>query len=326
MGHGEANWENRVTEESNIAVSNAPRKVIIDTDYASDADDVVALELAMVYDNHQIIDLIGVALSTTYSRSPMALNNQLSKGGHSDVAVAMDTSGNGCQVETRYVDVMYQGGSSSYEQPVQMYRRLLSESADKVSIIVIGFTQNIEDLLKSQPDAYSPLNGVDLMREKVDTVYIVGGNLAGRPSFNFYWGKNRNTTQAAKYVNNNVPTRLVYIPEEMGNDVFVGGFYNHMDKSQNNIVTKALKENNQQYGVVGWDPFGVYSMVADMQGLLEDNDMLLRNGIPYISDTGAFQWTDTGDEVTGRYMFEKTRYGGDYNQIINLLLNEKFEY
>lgn len=305
---------------------SSSNKVIIDTDYASDADDVVALELAMVYDNHAVIDLIGVALSTTYSRSPMALNHQLSSGGHGDVPVAMDTSGNGCQVATQYIDVMYQGGSDKYEQPVQMYRRLLASSEVKVNIITLGFLQNIEDLLNSQPDGYSLLNGVDLVREKVNTVYVVGGNATGRPSFNFYWGNNRDTTKAAKFVNANLPCRLVYIPEEMGNDVFVGGFYNHMDKKQTNIVTRALKVNNQEYGVVGWDPFGVYCMVADMQGTLAENDFILHNGTPYISDTGAFQWTDSGETVTGRYLFEKTRYGGEYNQPIDLLLNEKFNY
>lgn len=322
----EISQEQPIEQEQPEVMQTGARKVILDTDYASDADDVVALELAMVYDNHEIIDLIGVALSTTYSRSPMAVNNQLAKGGHADVPVAMDTSGKGCQVATQYVDVMYQGGSDKYEQPVQMYRRLLASADSKVSIIVTGFTQNLEDLLNSQPDGYSPLNGVDLIREKVDTVYIVGGNATGRPSFNFYWGDNRDTTKAAKFVNSNLPVRLVYIPEEMGNDVYVGGFYNHLDTRQTNIVTKALKANGQETGVVGWDPFGVYCMVADMQGTLAENDFILHNGTSYISDTGAFEFTDTGDVVTGRYLFEKTRYGGDYNQTINLLLNEKFVY
>lgn len=311
------------TEEENN-ITYIPQKVIIDTDYASDADDILALELAMVYNNHNIIDLIGVVLSTTYSRSPMALHNQLSKNGYGYIPVAMDTV-HGVQVETNYVDVMYEGGSSEYEQPVTMYRRLLSNTDSKVNIITLGFTQNLEDLLKSQPDNYSSLNGIDLVSEKVNTVYIVGGNLKNRPSFNFYWGKGRNTTTAAQYVYKTLPVRTIYITEEMGNDVFCGGFYNQQDKNQRNLITKALKSNNQEYGVVAWDPFAVYCMVSDIQNTLEENNFILKNGIPYISDTGVFEWTDT-DYETGKYRIEKSKYGGDYNQILNALLNEIFSY
>lgn len=323
---------NALTEEEREALVveelpeiTLPQKVIIDTDYASDGDDILALELAMVYDNHDVIEILGVVLSTTYSRSPMAVHRQLSRNGYGYVPVGMDTI-HGLQVATQYVDVMYEGGSSEYEQPVSLYRRLLASSDSKVDIITLGFTQNLEDLLKSQPDGISPLNGVELVAEKVNAVYIMGGNLKGRPSFNFYWGERRNTTEAIQYVNKNLPVKLVYITEEMGNDVFCGGFYNQQDKKQTNIITKGLKANKQEYGVVAWDPFAVYCMVADIQGTLEENDLILKNGIPYISSTGAFEWTDTGETVTGKYMFEKSRDGGEYNHILNQLLNETFTY
>ena len=65
--------------------------------------------------------------------------------------VAMDTSGNSCVVHTEYVNVMYERAKSrdDYEQPVQMYRRLLSESEGKINIVTLGFLQNIQDLMNS---------------------------------------------------------------------------------------------------------------------------------------------------------------------------------
>ena len=68
-----------------------------------------------------------------------------------------------------------------------MYRRILSESDGRVHIITLGFLQNIQGLMNSAPDQYSPLSGMELIAQKVDTLYICGGNSTGKPSFNFYW-------------------------------------------------------------------------------------------------------------------------------------------
>ena len=302
---------------------NAP-EVIIDTDFASDADDVVALELAMCYQDLGLIDVKGVALSTTYSRSPAAVKAVLSQGRYGYIPVAMSTS-NTVQVHTEYVNSIYEYGYNNYVDPVKLYRRILAESTGKVNIITLGFLQNIEDLINSGADQYSYLSGSELIKEKVDTLYIVGGNLDGRPSFNFYWGDGRSTTDAAQYVNNNFPARIVYFTEEMGNDVFCGGFYAKEDNRENNIITKALKSNKQEYGVVAWDPFAVFCMVQDMYDVLDQYNIELRNGSAYISHTGSFSWTDFGEVYSGRQIFIKNRYGGDYNQYLNGMLYTKFK-
>ena len=309
------------TESLNANVETRP--VIIDTDFASDADDVVALELATIMQDKGLIDIKGIALSTTYSRSPMAISALLRQNKHSNIPIAMDTS-NGVQVATKYVDAIYESGYSEYISPVSLYRKILANSNEKVSIITLGFLQNIEDLLKSGPDNYSSLTGAELVAEKVDTMYVVGGNLDGRPSFNFYWGTGRSTTDAAQYVNKTFPGRIVYFTEEMGNDVFCGGFYAKEDARQSNLITKALTSNNQQYGVVAWDPFAVFVAVQDMYDVLDEYDIGIENGSSYISDTGAFSWTKTDIENSLRQIFTKSRYGGEYNQYLNGMLHSKF--
>lgn len=57
----------------------------------------------------------------------------------------------------------------------ELYRKLLSEALDNsITIVCIGFTTNICALLKSGPDKYSPLNGIDLVRKKVKELHLMG--------------------------------------------------------------------------------------------------------------------------------------------------------
>jgi hypothetical protein len=74
---------------------------------------------------------------------------------------------------------------------VKLYRRVLASQPDKsVTLIAVGPATNIYNLLNSTPDEYSPLTGVELMRQKVK-FYGAGGNgNAGLPKgkcgFNYY--------------------------------------------------------------------------------------------------------------------------------------------
>ena len=51
---------------------------------------------------------------------------------------------------------------------VEVYRKALAASPDRsVAIASIGFSWNLEALLKSQPDSISALNGTQLVAQKV---------------------------------------------------------------------------------------------------------------------------------------------------------------
>lgn len=73
----------------------------------------------------------------------------------------------------------------------QLYRRLLSRQPDhSVSICTSGFVTALAQLLMSEPDDYSPLSGVELVRQKVKCIYMQGGVFgdAVEPDFNFGQG------------------------------------------------------------------------------------------------------------------------------------------
>lgn len=300
------------------------RAVIIDSDFASDADDVLAVRLAMCFQDLGLLDIRGIALSTTYSRSPLAVHALCYQDGYGNIPVAMDTSGNGVQVHTDYIDVMAEmaRSRSDYEQPAAMYRRILSESNTKVNIITLGFLQNIQALMNSRPDQYSPLTGMELIAEKVDTIYIVGGNSTGKPSFNFYWTGEK-VINAARDVANDFPARIVFLQSDLSDDTFCGQFYQTKDSSRRDIVSKALFSNDQYAGVVAWDVFSVWCAVQDINDNLEASFLELERGNQYISHTGATQWT--ADDDGRHYKMYKKMQGSYYSGLMNSMLLDKLE-
>jgi hypothetical protein len=308
--------------QNNNTSSERSKKLIIDTDFASDADDVIAVRLAMCFQDLGMIDVEGIALSTTYSRSPLAIHALCYQDGYGYIPVAMDTAGNGVQVHTDYVDAIYDmpKSRSDYEQPVDMYRRLLAESDTKVNIITLGFLQNIQGLMNSSPDQYSNLTGAELIAQKVDTLYIVGGNSTGRPSYNFYWTGEK-VINAAKSVAQNFPGKVVFLQTDLSDDTFCGQFYSTQDSNQSDAVTKVLKANDQLSGVVAWDVFSMWCAVQDINGNLEQSFLEMQQGTQYISDTGANTWTETSE---GRhYRIVKKNKGDYYSGIMNGMLKEK---
>lgn len=312
------------SDNSDKNSSSAPAKsVIIDTDFASDADDVIAIRLAMCFQDAGMLDIKGIALSTTYSRSPLAVHALCYQDGYGSIPVAMDTSGNGVQVHTEYVEVMYDmpRSRSDYEQPVEMYRRILAESDTKVNIITLGFLQNIQGLMNSKPDQYSPLTGLELIKEKVDTLYITGGNSTGKPSFNFYWTGDK-VINAARDVAGGFPARIVFLQSDLSDDTFCGQFYQTKDPNRSDIVTKALFANDQYGGVVAWDVFSVWCAAQDINDSLDASFLELEQGSQYISHTGATQWT--AEAAGSHYKMYKHMQGSYYSQIMNAILLDKF--
>ena len=73
----------------------------------------------------------------------------------------------------------------------ELYRQLLSSQPDhSVTIISVGFATCLAQLLQSEPDQYSPLTGVEQMRQKVKSLYIMGGvfTSTNEPEYNFGQG------------------------------------------------------------------------------------------------------------------------------------------
>jgi hypothetical protein len=282
------------SKSDNQVTSNFP--VIIDTDFASDADDLLAVRLGLIYQDLGLIDVKAIMLSTSYSKSPQAVSALCNWDGHSGIPIGMNTK-TIVHVGGEYVDKLCElgHGYTDYTDTTKLYRKILAESDTKIDIITLGFMQNISDLINSQPDQYSPLNGVQLMQEKVDKLYVVGSNLANTITFNFYWTGDT-VINAAKNVNTNCPVEIVYLVTDGAANVW-NGSYHASDYKNKDIVSAAMKANGQGSGIGGCDTMCLFEMIVDLYQLNDTEDIQKTYGSMYISDNGAAVFTPTEGNV-----------------------------
>ena len=91
-----------------------------------------------------------------------------------------------------------------------LYRELLSKSEDSTVIIAaVGLLTALSKLLDSKPDEYSPLSGIDLVKQKVKTLITMGIGLYPKSKDIFNWIID---WESAVNVIERWPTRLVIQP------------------------------------------------------------------------------------------------------------------
>lgn len=85
-----------------------------------------------------------------------------------------------------------------------------------MTITLIGFADNLYNLLLSEVDDFSNRTGAELVQRKVAEL-VVQGNPTG-PSFNFL----RYNTISAQYVLTHWPGRVTFVPDTIGDTVYIG--------------------------------------------------------------------------------------------------------
>lgn len=165
-----------------------PVPVIFDTDIGNDIDDVLALQILFQYEAEKKIDLLGITISKSFPRvvdyvdAYARLNNRgdiplgfayngVNPEPHKYVPVTLDTLVDGKPVlfPQRKLD------ASIPEGYVLMRKLLASQEDSSVVLIAVGPETNLGRLLESGPDEYSPLTGVELVKQKVKLVSVMGG-------------------------------------------------------------------------------------------------------------------------------------------------------
>ncbi|MEE1255557.1 MAG: nucleoside hydrolase [Lachnospiraceae bacterium] len=323
-----------IVKNTEASITQNPAQFIIDTDFSSDVDDALAISTAMYYQDMKMINVKGVALCCTSTRSAHAMSALMGQHKYWDIPIA-------CSVKTGIpISSSYHLGMTTYPHKteyfsdvVNFYRMMLASSPEKINIVVLGQITNLDYLLKSQPDVHSTLNGYELVAEKVDTIYFVGGKSDGRLENNiFYCGSNsvpnqyHGTTriaEAAKNVANTAPCRMVWMEADIVGSFSVGGFLEKTDRKSEDILTKALKDFGTSWGSASFDPFGIHIAALDANGLLTENMMELQTGTMRVNLNGTSYFT-LNDPARNHFRVEKLANDGYYQSEINKAL--AYEY
>jgi hypothetical protein len=199
----------------------APVKIIFDTDMSGDCDDVGALAvlnkladfgecelLACVTNNHDKNKAIAAAIdviNTYYGRPHIPIGTYQGPGYNSD---SKYTAG--------LRDEFPHTAKPDDEMPksVDVYRQTLAAQPDgSVKIVSVGMLINLRNLLESPGDAASPLKGVDLVKQKVKQLVVMGGAYPDGHEWNF---SGFNAGPDTKYVIDNWPTPILFSGFEIG--------------------------------------------------------------------------------------------------------------
>ena len=240
------------------------KPVILGTDWHMDVDDVVALRILAWAHKKEIIKLLGVSIDSAMEYSVSSLRAVTENEGIPDVSIGFDHGAFDYGGPGKYQERLARGRDAksendNCESALKMYRRLLSESDEKVDIIEVGFSQVLADLLMSGADEYSPLDGVSLVKEKVSKLWIMGGrwDMPNGKEFNFAYAPK--ASRGICKVLELCPVPITFLGWEVGYNVISGTALK--ETYPDDILHLAICDFNAPNNTVGrpsWDPLTAY--------------------------------------------------------------------
>lgn len=209
----------------------AQTRIIFDTDIGADADDLGALAMLHHFVDSKECELMAVMCWSTEQYAVSAIDAVNRFYGHPDIPVGARKD-SAVYIKWNYNRVIadqfpHELSYNNVPDAVSLYRKILMESPDKSLVIVaVGPLKNIEDLLKSEGDALSPLSGKELIEQKVSEFVIMGGNFPeGKWEWNFAGGM----PGVTQYVLSNLEVPITFTGFELGVQIKTGEAINGIE-------------------------------------------------------------------------------------------------
>ena len=250
------------------------KQIIFDTDIGMDCDDAAALGILLNAHKRGECEILAITASTGREGATATVNAICDYYGVNGIPVGRMKRMLLCDGVNNYARaVLEKYGTEDVEtDAVPLLRKTLAEAAGKVSVIAVGPLSNLEELLKSKADEFSPLCGAELVKQKVDKLYVMIGsfpqNFGGK---RFREWNLLQDVPAARYVIENWGTKKVYLPHEIGAAVFteMGQNENPVWYSMKNFAIANGVDISNGYRRESWDP------VTCMIALNENNPLFI---------------------------------------------------
>lgn len=249
----------------------SPEKIIFDTDMGPDYDDVGAIAILHALADLGECEILATLASDGHpSIAPTIemFNRYYGKGGIPvgipDNGVANFTASNNWNDSLLVRFAPDLKSKTDYPKASEIYRKVLASQPDKsVTIVTVGFTTNLAELLKTGNDDYSPLSGVELVKKKVKKWVAMAGRFPEGREFNVFID-----SVSSSYVLERWPTPILFSGFEIGERIFTGSKVAEKN-DQNNPVSWAYRYNLATYenkpvkNRMSWDQTAVLCAIRD---------------------------------------------------------------
>lgn len=282
------------------------RNILLGTDWGSDVDDVVAVRILARAHKLGKINLVGIAINHCMENSVASLEGFLNTEGVFDVPIGIDKNAHFGKKPT-YQNVLceyarkYRTNDGTIDA-VRLYRMILANNTEKVDIAEIGFLQVLAALLKSGADDISDKTGAELIKQKVNKLWIMAGKWDEQGGKEFNFSCNEITCTAASEVCTFCPVPITFLGFEVGCDVVTGTRLKNDD-----ILYKAMCAYGAQNGRFSWDP--MLAILALMGNEQKAGYNVVRGKASVDADTGL-NYFEKYDNALHAYVTRK--YSAEY--------------
>ena len=198
------------------------KRILIDTDLGIDCDDEIALAMLINLEKRKECEIASVTISSSR------------KGAAAAARAMFDWYGAACPPIGKYLgpplpadakNIYASALAEKYkksdraEAAVAVLRRALAETRGRCTLAAIGPLCNLAALLSSTPDDVSPLSGVELVREKAEEIFVMGGCFNGMLDGEF------NIEQdffSVRLFTETCPVKRIFVPFEAAYDILTG--------------------------------------------------------------------------------------------------------
>ena len=207
-------------------------KLIFDTDFGGDADDLGALVMLHEFANRGECEIMGIMCWNTEKYAVSGIDAVNTWYGRADIPIGSrqgeihDTPWNHSKPLTEAFP--HQRNLENVPGTTMLYRQLLSQSEDNsVVIVTVGPLYNIKALLESDADSISDLSGNELIQQKVSEFVIMGGQF---PEGEREWNFDGDMPGVTQFVVENIPVLITFLGYEVGLNIKTGEVFNELPK------------------------------------------------------------------------------------------------
>jgi pyrimidine-specific ribonucleoside hydrolase len=297
-----------------------PSPVIFDSDMGPDYDDVGAITMLHNFADDGSANILATIASTKYQGVAEVFDAFNTYFNRPDIPVGIPT-GKASELRDNQhwsdtVRMRYPHSIKSNkdaEDAVKLYRRILASQHDtSVTIITVGFITNIANLLKSEGDSSSPMNGIELVNKKVKKLVSMAGRFPQGSEFNV-----NIDAASSRYAFENFPRPVIFSGFEIGKDIKTGIPLISDNSIQNSPVKDVFRISipmsaEDSAGRMSWDETAVLVAIKGHEPYYT-----LNSGRIVVDEKGANKWNNEG---TGHSHLVVKAPPAEVQELINKLI------